>query len=215
MEINNRKISFSTMLKKENENKWDTFIKMHPKQILCGHYPINSTNDKINSICTVGKVEFSYVTKHGKHTKDIRMFILNYAASEDDINNEFEQWIAVYNHKYSYRALLNHKISNISIYNLNDKKILNEIQNFDNKSKKRIIINKCNENNIIVFQVKTEYVTERQKKKESIFALPIMTSNVQIQLDNKYMLDVINSNRQRKVLNVKILNTTALAHIGV
>lgn len=218
MEIKNRGFSFSQILEKEREKDWCTFTTMHPKQILCSNCFADTSSklsNELQSVCKIGKVEFNYVTKHGKKTKDIRIFILNYEASEEDFKNEFEKWIVEYNDKYSYRALLNHEVNNITIFDLNDKKILGELKELDIKSKNRIVINKCLENNIIVFQVKTEYTTDRKKKKESIFALPILTSNVQVNLNNKYISDIVNSNRQRKVLNVKILSTKALALIGV
>lgn len=218
MEIKNRKFSFSRMLEKEREKDWNAFTTMHPKQVLCSNYPTdssNNSNSEFRGICKIGKVDFNYVTKHGKATKDIRIFILNYEANEEDIKNEFEKWIVEYNDKYSYRALLNHEINSISIFDLNNKKILSELKELDIKSKNRIIINKCHENNIIIFQVKTEYISDRQKRKESVFALPMLTSNVQVNLNDKYVSDIVNNNRQRKVLNVKILSTKALALIGV
>ena len=161
----------------------------------------------------VGKVNFNYSTKRGISKEDSRIFILDIKPNEYELILEFDKWVNSYNSKYPYRALENISVNKTLISSIADIKLLDEINSLELNDRKRILINKTNNRNVLLNQVSVEYYTDKNKRKISDFILPIAAYSLENKISNSEMQNLININKQRKVSNVKILDMTALTFI--
>lgn len=276
-----KKISFSEIMKRQDEDNWLLAKNIHPKQVLSyENYVVksisNTHNCKVNFKCNcenttkdmtvefsldykpteedfksefkritntnrfknynniifksiesctaaiapeeriflyIGKVKFNYITKKGNENEDIRIFILNYKPTKEQLVAEFESWIKGFNEKYSYRELKIKNILNVTISSIADIKLLDEIKNMELKDKKRVLVNKTNESNVLISKLSVKYTTDKNKRKDGVFLLPIATIAIKNNISNKEIENLININRQRKVSNAQILDTKVLSVI--
>ena len=214
-----KKMSISELMKISEEKRWDKVMRFHPKQVLSFEsYNPDKSFKGVNNLkmertyLHIGKVSFEYTTNRGTQKSDIRIFMLDYKPTEEDVRKEFDEWINNYNDSHHHRPLLNHQVTEIYLSSIGDTKILNEIRNLEAKDKKRIIVNNTPINNtsrnyITIDRYEVEYTTDRNKRRKGEFLIPIAGLYPDFKIWGIEIRDMINSNRQRKVSNVKILGT--------
>lgn len=159
----------------------------------------------------VYNIKFDYETKRGTKREDTRIIISK--CKIDNVTSYFKSIIENYNLKFPYRKILNVSLKDIEETNIADIKILKKLSSLDPKDKSRIIINESNEGVVILNKISAQYKTDRGKIKTSDFILPLAGYTQEKRLTNQEIENLINQNKQRKVSNVKILDTKALMFI--
>lgn len=164
---------------------------------------------------SISKVTFRYRTLRGNVKSDQRIILLDNKADSEEVAKEFNSYIAAYNAKNPHRAIIDISISEIESYNINNMRGLSLLKDLSNKEKSRILINKTNQKSIIIFEVKSNYTTNREAKKESTFMLPMVTCSVEAKFSDDEIVELIKNNKARKVSNVQILGTKSLYNICI
>lgn len=206
------KISNETI--KRNETLDNILINTHPKQVL---YYLDTANnqdiEKDKEYLYFYKITFSYKTNKGNDKEDIRLYILDKLVSKEDISELFFSKLMEFNEKYKYRAISDLFIKEVETSNISNFKTLSYIKNINNKDKKRILVNLSSKSCVVFHSIKVKYTTERGSIKKSNFILNLSGYGIKNKVTNKEISYLINQNKQRKVSNVKILDTHYLGFI--
>lgn len=95
---------------------------------------------------------------------------------------------------------------------------LKGIQEILNKAHPKQIINKVGNLRFSLFEVKYQYTTNRNNKKEGIKYFFIDTFSPQHNLEeelNKWVIDYNEENKHRQISNVKLLESQCLGYLNI